>query len=584
MPDSLFQLDAPFLPWLPGETLFSLCSRHRKLWGHGLSANATELLFGGRRVGIHHDLPSALDQFELRTEGRFGSALQLARERTLLRYYRPFLSQGDVEHAAHAMRGASVAHLKLRIGILTSRFRANHPLKACPECLDADLDQHGWLYWHLVHQFPGVWICPTHGSPLLPSRIKSTGVERFLWHLPDRSALDHSWLDRLNGEVAGLARLTAFARELVEHDAPDGWLQLATVQKMLTTRLREKGWMTEAGHIRLKVAAPAYLEHCLPFRRVPEMAALPSDLAEAERQLGGVFRTARGGTHPIRLLVAISWLYESAAEFASISLNRKQAPRESLSGNLVPTGHDLGRVDDDVRAAVLDLMRSGASATSAAHQFQVDVGTAMAWAASTGIEVSRRPKLLRGAVREHLSAELARGRDKKEVATQFGISVDSVTRLLRTEIGLHDAWTRSRLARAQQRARREWLDAIGGNRGVGIKLLRQIVPAAYAWLYRNDRAWLKDHGPEECRQAPTARAPAVRWDDRDADLSQQVRAAGLALGEKAPSVAIRLWQICQAVPALKAKLSALDRLPLTRRAIEVLLGPRANSGSRGLFD
>src|SRR3546814_14840989 len=70
------------------------------------------------------------------------------------------------------MSGASVAHLKFRLGLLTSRFRANHPLKACPACMTKDLDDHQTTYWRLDHQFPGVWHCPVHGEDYAAKAIR----------------------------------------------------------------------------------------------------------------------------------------------------------------------------------------------------------------------------------------------------------------------------------------------------------------------------------------------------------------------------------------------------------------------------
>ena len=78
-----FEAASPLLEWLPGETLFSLASRHDRLWGYASSWRATVLLFGGRHAGTHHDFPNALGEFATRTEGVFGDAGRIARERTL---------------------------------------------------------------------------------------------------------------------------------------------------------------------------------------------------------------------------------------------------------------------------------------------------------------------------------------------------------------------------------------------------------------------------------------------------------------------------------------------------------------------
>jgi len=148
------------LAWLPGETLFSLVSRHHFFWGNPLSARTCEQVFGHRRAGSQHDLPSRLSHFVIRTGVSFGNVEKIATGHTLLAYYAAFVSAGKLENAIACMAGDSVAHLQLRLGILTSRFRANHPLKACAACMAEDRAAFGWAYWHVDHQYPGVWIEP----------------------------------------------------------------------------------------------------------------------------------------------------------------------------------------------------------------------------------------------------------------------------------------------------------------------------------------------------------------------------------------------------------------------------------------
>lgn len=111
------------------------------------------------------------------------------------------------------MSSNSVAYLKLRLGILTSRFRANHPLKACSQCMEQDIRETGWAYWHLKHQFPGVWMCTTHKQQLLLSTLKANGVKRFQWLLPHWSELNPASL--VTGETASSCVLLSLA-ELIE--------------------------------------------------------------------------------------------------------------------------------------------------------------------------------------------------------------------------------------------------------------------------------------------------------------------------------------------------------------------------------
>ncbi|MGB3071216.1 MAG: TniQ family protein [Ottowia sp.] len=145
----------PLLQWLPGETFYSLCSRHHRFSGHPISAYTTKALFGHSQAGNQHDLPSRLDSFVERVD----DAEPIARQRTLLRFYAPFHKPSVVEDAVASMRSTSVARFKYKLGILTSRFGAHHPLKACRACMASDNKNFGWATWHLDHQFPDVWVC-----------------------------------------------------------------------------------------------------------------------------------------------------------------------------------------------------------------------------------------------------------------------------------------------------------------------------------------------------------------------------------------------------------------------------------------
>lgn len=311
----LFPRGDSLLPWLPGETLFSLCSRHHRLWGYRLSSRSSEVMFGGRRIGTQHDFPSGLDAFALRTDGHLGSAVEIARDRTMLRFYRAFLAQSEIDYAIWSMRGPAVAHLKFRLGLLTSRFRANHPLKACTACMQNDLSVHGWVYWHQVHQFPGVWICPIHHLPLRTSRLKSTGVERFLWHLPVESQLEVPWQTSVATQTQAIQRLSLLTMALVGRNLDDGFLHADSVQRTLRVRLQERGWLTAGGYARLTDAATDYLQHCTLLRLPNELAGLPKTQHEAKVQIGRLIRPLRSGVHPIRLLVAIDWLFTDLDDF-----------------------------------------------------------------------------------------------------------------------------------------------------------------------------------------------------------------------------------------------------------------------------
>lgn len=563
-----------FLSWLPGETLFSLISRHHRFRGHTLAAHTCEQFFGHPRAGSPHDLPGRLSHFVSRTGGRFGEVDEIAKEHTLLAYYAAFLSAEELADVTACMAGDSVAHLKLRLGILTSRFRANHPLKACEACIASDRTEFGWAYWHLEHQYPGVWFCQKHGQLLRESLLKSTGVERFQWHLPAIESF-RDWpagvLGAMQRELGAIQSLSKQVLELVSQ-ASDRIINTSRLHEVYRAELERRSWMTAGGSLRMQAITASYLEHVKQLRVLTEFEALPETPDEATTQLGRVLRSPRSGTHPLRHLVLINWLFGSAESFWK-AYQAVLAPSETLP--LGPFLHDERHTKDskDPRhdQLVVLLTDQKLSMRMAAKTLGIDVGTAMAWAAQAGLAASRRPKKLMGDRRKHAIAQLRKGADKEVVAADAEVSVVTITKLLLSEAGLHAAWQQARHQKARASARSAWEKLANTYRRLGVKFMRSLDPAAYSWLYRNDRAWLDAHKPERQISAIAPGLPRVMWDVRDEALSGEIARAGLDLKQRAGNRQIKLWQIYQAVPALKAKLAALDRLPLTRRAIETVM-------------
>lgn len=575
--DKLFP-EYQLLSWLPDETFFSLVSRHHQLWGHVTSAQTCQLMFGSARAGVHHDLPNSLGAFAQRTNALMGDVDSIARERTLLNFYAAFAPPDETANAVACMSGASVAHLKLRLGILTSRFRANHPLKACPQCMELDFRETGWAYWHLKHQFPGVWMCTTHQQPLLQSALKTNGVERFQWLLPRLSDL-HS----ASTKPLGIAACSVFLSlaELIEHLVQSGAfkpLMLRDLHEVYREEFRARGWIAGAASLRIGQIATAFLNYCEPLRCVPEFASLAQDEEGMATQLGRLLRPSRSGTHPIRHLLLIHWLFGTAQRF-DLAIKSKGAHTQSSVPNTELPGFPV----NDPRMVHLHrlIQEEGQSVRKAASLVGVDPQTALMWAAKAGIAISRRPQKLSTDVRAKAIRELRKGADKGQVASRAGVSIETITRLLLSDAKLHADWSQARSEKARTHARNLWLELLQSSGSLGVKWMRTMDPRTYAWLYRNDRAWLDAHKPDPLSESQRFRPPSVDWVARDEQLCTLVREAALRLMEEQGISRIYLWQLCQQIPDLRAKQAQLPRLPRTLEAIKAALS--AHLPSQDLF-
>lgn len=556
MTQTLFQEALPVLNWLPDETLFSYGSRLHELWGNKVARRTSKALFGAESRGCIHDLPSGLGEFVARTDHLLGDVAQIARERTLLGYYRLFLSPDAEAEALATMASGKVTHLKYSLGILTSRFRANHPLKACPLCMEEDLAMNGWPYWHQQHQFPGVWFCHKHGAPLHESTLKSTGVQRFLWHLPKSECLSPSPVSASISNDESAKRLSQTTLELVKAGTQ---LSKEVLHRAFMARATDLGWVTAKGNLRMQDIVGSFLATVSPLASIPELKTYRMTVDGAESQLRRLFRAPRTGTHPIRHMVMISWLFADPHDLLD-TVSGLERPN-ALLASIIPEAKE----NDPRRNQFIELMgQAGATSHGVARKLGIDVATAMAWAAQNNIAVCRRPKKLKPAALQALITLLRGGADKRVAAKQTGVSVQSVTRILRTEPGLHTEWLQVRFKQKQNECRSIWTRQVIATGQYGIRYTRMCQPSVYAWLYRNDHGWLVGHLPGELLK-PAPRKSPVDWAVRDKLLAAEVTSAATVLqrGRKT----LKLWQLYQAVPELRAKLGCLRRLPLTQSVI-----------------
>jgi transposase len=551
--------------WLPDETVYSWACRFHRLAGHRLPSQTSRVLFGGDRRGAQHDLPNGLALLAERTQGRLGIARGIALTRTVLRYYLIARPESALRSALDAMAGATALGLKFRLGMLTSRFRANHPLKACPACMAEDRAAYAVSYWHLAHQYPGVWVCRRHGVLLHAASMKSNGVARFAWVLPDAAGLEPVFSGDM--DTAAFARLAGLVEGWVS--LPPASLSVKDIAEACRRRLshspRTAGPPTTRGYLAEKFATALSA-----LRVVPELAALPADAAAARAELDRWLFAPRGNTHPLRLLALVGWLFDDWRAFQD-----ELACTESILPPAPTVAMPVAPSEAERRFA--EALAAGASVTAAAKVAGVAVNTGIAWAARLGLRAPRRPKQLDEATHRKILKALRRGDDKAVVAARYAVSVQTVTRALRNEPGLAAERRGAMLQRDRSCARAQWSAALLRWPAMGQKDLRHRVGAAFAWLYRHDRDWLMSNQPvDPLRRQPS---PRVDWDARDTMLASAVRRMACELTSSGVALPIPLWRLAQALPDLKAKIAALDRLPLTREALRAVTArpPRKTS-------
>lgn len=556
---------------LPNETLFSISSRLHVFWGHHLASKTSLQLFGKVRGGYHHDLPNCVNAFCERTKNFYGNPTEICLEKTLLRFYKHFISSSEVAQAVDVMSGTKVSHLKLRLGILTSRFRANHPLKACPSCIRKDIETVGCSFWHIEHQYPGVWYCNVHGELLGESEVKSNGVDRFQWVLPNLRSLRIPFVE-INAapQIAGLSR---FIADLVDTRSTIA-IDFTHIYLIYRQALEEAGYKI-GKRFRFIDITSSFQRYVKSFCGIDEFNSVLKADTVVRNQLQSLLRLPRVKLHPLRHLLIMHWLFGTYENFLDHYTNGVPNPLNSIVLALEKKENRVCKGNDEKRqkfnSLVDQLQKNAISIRAAANQIGIDTATAMVWATRAGITISRRPKKLSEEIRQNIIEKLHVGYSKKNIADEFGVSIVTVTQILRTEVGLYQSWRDACFGAKQTSVRKVWIELLNSHANFGVNVMRALSPSTYAWLYRNDRDWLLINAPGKILTTLRSKS-SVNWDERDLILSQAIEQAARQVQSSLGKRKIMMWHLYQKVPELKAKMARLEKLPLTSQVLSRILG------------
>ncbi|MFV3368845.1 TnsD family Tn7-like transposition protein [Pseudomonas sp. NY15435] len=480
-------LSAVTLRWLEDETFFSLCSRLHVIWGNIKTAATSRMLFGSAGITIAHDFPHSLDTLPCNISSALGDSDSIICRHTILPLFFPFQSKEHVQAVMAAVKGPQLGSIKYRLGLLTGRFGAEHPLKACSACMEADAGAHGVAYWHLAHQYPGVIVCPTHKLRLQESTRNREWSGRFQWALPEKTMLT-SWPDAV--ESIAQQALLQFATSILDLAAVGTCKSFdpLVVTSVYRNALREMGFRNSVS----QKAAPALAEYAALLQPYHPLTSLPNTAQKACSYIGQLIRSPHGHSHPLKHLVMITWLFGQVSSFIE-AYDREEAcweratspPTEALDRN-----RPLARLTESDSASPRML----------------------------------RPKVLKYPVRAEILKLLGQGVPKDDVCAQFKITISTVNKLLRAEPAIKQAWVEATLRKRLLEHRNDWMSLIDRHPDSSTKVIRTENPKLYAWLYRNDKAWLL----QETTRLPTGRIgnnSNIDWELRDQALEATIFAA-----------------------------------------------------------
>jgi hypothetical protein len=184
-----------------------------------------------------------------------------------------------------------------------------------------------------------------------------------------------------------------------------------------------------------------------------------------------------------------------------------------------------------------------------------------------GLPIAERRKSLTPGARLEAERLLDNGTSVAEAAAKAGISVSQAYRLL---AGSSELKTRRDAVLVDQRrtaSRADWLTHVHDHPELSITGLRSKAQAVYAWLYRNDRDWLRSTGTQSSGPFPIRVSGRVDWAERDRSLAEAVAPlAGSALAQH-DGGRLTVTALLRAIGKESSIRQNLHRLPELRRQL-----------------
>lgn len=537
--ESTFQTDKflqQCLIWLRDETFFSLCSRIHIFNGTCSHSNTSLNLFGTRNGGASHDFPTCIDAFTARSNNYWGNAESIISKHTIAPFFAPFQTRENAQFLLKAMQGNGLGGIKYRLGLHTSRFGAYHPLKACPDCMAADVLNVGVAYWHLTHQYPGVHLCPTHGRLLREYVYKRAWAGRFSWVLPRSELLVPPNATALTSKD----RDVLLALALTSIQLGERGFDLNLTPHLVTRTY--KGVIDLAGKSTATMhAVEDFMEFATPLKSLRSFHSLPNTKELASSFLNHLLRKPRGQLHPLRHLTLITWRFGNLDRFLSAYDQAQRSEDASIS-----------EIDSGSEPPPRSVVTESTPASTA----------------------TLRPKVLKAGIRAELIALLQRGAPKADLSIQFGITVSTINKLLRADPVLHSAWQLAHHKELLSQHRNRWLNICEASPGLSPNDLRTQSPSTYAWLYRNDKAWLL----AQTAALPTGRIgnnSHVDWIARDNALELLIRERLREVFGQEEGLELTRMQLFTLVPSLPIALQRKGRYDETRNLLSTVLNHRS---------
>ena len=469
-----------------GEALYSWCARYHRLNGSNTPRATSRKLFGHPTAGLRPELPFHLGNFQHNTRQHLGCLDDLLVQRTILGFYRPFLSSnGMAEICQHLATGNSLAARAL-LGLSKDGQASRSPLRFCPECTKEQLAAYAISWWKTEHFWPSIAICQKHGCLLAQAKdelFEGVSADLHLAHELDTTLL-RPGVDATSNQrqlLAGIATWTTTLVNITEHP-----LNETALRYTYLLRAKSLGWLALDGSLRLKPMQGAFLSQCSSLGSFGAFNFVRGADGVNGGFLGSLFRQHPGRRHPSKHLVLMNFLFAEPEKF----FKTYATVEKTISNEGIQSAQRL--LTNSSRKLANLIGQAGHSVSSAASALNIPAEVALAHLhRRTDVERRRRPHIV-GTPRENQLREmLSEGRTRTEIAESLSLRRAFIKDYLAQRPELKAEWQAANRARETEAHRAQLLAVLNAHPGMPIKTIRRMPRNGFQWLYNNDREWLQ---------------------------------------------------------------------------------------------
>ncbi|MBD2203534.1 TniQ family protein [Calothrix sp. FACHB-1219] len=564
----------------PDEILYSVITRYHIRCGNTSPKITLQELFNSQTTVATVDLPSNLNN--LIQNLQFISNYQVEDfiyKHTLYPLYSPFLPANRSSQILESMKGDYGGDIHTRAGIMASSITMPKYFRFCSTCQEEDLKNYGELYWHRIHQIPGVLVCPFHGEFLQNSLAPLHGFNKHEYYA---ASTDNCSITREPSifSTDTLKKLQVLAKDF-------WWLINSEIlsqepqwfRKQYTNLMIEQGLATATGRIH----QTRLLDNFLFFYGREMLSAVDSMVThnDSSNWVTSIARKHRKSFHPLRHLLMMRFLKTSVEEFFKQDTEYKPFGKSPWLCLNAAAEHYLQPV-------ITNLVITLCSDTKKpVGTFSCSCGMIYC---RTGPDETDEDKLRIGKVKafgqlwEQKLKELVEVEKLglRETARRLNVDARTIKRYV-SLLKLTAYWQARKenssvdleevpkihpnyAAELKCKHRQNWIALQAQNPEASKTTLRKLAPATYTWLYRNDREWLNQNSP--ALQVAVPSVARVDWHERDQQILTQVQDRVRSLLNANEPERISISRVGKTIGLLALLEKHLDQMPLTQAYLE----------------